>query len=176
SSTVTAHYCKFGTGPSNNQSRIVCFSAHCIISGAVTVANQNCKFWNNAVANGIYHFCAILYNPTVLTFATNHKTGNVLQKDQRDFLLVAICNKSRCFISAVAINHAAKLHFARLGFGFCSFYQSTLIGNNSNGPTVNASITSKDCLSIAFFIFFKITIVHEAFYNFAHIVLLSARL
>ena len=100
-------------------------------------------------------------------FRPNHKTSHVLNENKRNFLLITVCNKTSCFIRAIRINYATKLHFA-----IFSFYNFSLICNNSYSPTVNSSIASNNRLSVSFFVGFKFRIINQAINNFHHIILL----
>src|SRR5690606_6308535 len=97
-SAVPAHYGKFGTRPSHNQSWIISFSTHSVVSCTVTVSYYYCELWHYAVAHSIYHFGTVLNDTPVLAFAAHHKTSYVLKKHEWNFLLVAVCYKSCGFI------------------------------------------------------------------------------
>ena len=86
----------------------------------------------------------------MFTAAAYHKAGNILQKNKRNFFLIAVHNKTRSFIGTVIVNNAAHLHFA-----FFVFYNQALIGNNANCPAINSCITAYNCFTIFFFKLFK---------------------
>src|SRR5207249_8204625 len=102
---------------------------------------------------------------SLLTATANHKTGDVLQKDERNLFLIAGENKTGTFVSAVIIDHTAHLHLA-----FFTFYNLSLISHNANSPAIYPSISANDCLAIIFFELFKLRIINNPFNHDEHII------
>jgi PhzF family phenazine biosynthesis protein len=69
--------------------------------------------------------------------AAHHKPGNIMQKNKRYFLLIAIHNKPCCFIGTVIINYSTHLHFT-----FFILYYKPLVCYNSSRPSVYSGIAT----------------------------------
>src|SRR5690606_2408520 len=139
----TAHNGDFCRWPRKDQPRIVRLAAHGIVARSVGIADDNGKLRDDRIGHRIYHLGAILNDAAMFRTAAYHKTGDVLEKDQGDFLLVAIHDEARGLVGGIRIDDAAKLHFALLAFN-----DLTLVGDNANGPSIDPRQTANDALAI----------------------------
>ena len=77
---------------------MVSATAHAIIARAETAANDDRKFWHLGAGDSHPHFCAMLGYAAFLIFLANHKSGDILKKDQGDFALTTQFNKVGAFL------------------------------------------------------------------------------
>src|SRR5262249_25331318 len=68
-----------------------------VVTGAVGSANHDGDCRHRGVGDGVDQLGAVADNALFLVRASHHEAGNVLQKKQRDVLLVTKLNKLRAF-------------------------------------------------------------------------------
>src|SRR6266436_3103055 len=107
---VAAHHREARRRPGKHEARVVGFAAHGVISGAETSAANHGDFRDDTVRHGIYHFCARADDAAPFGVLADHKAVHVVEKNQRDAILVAVQNKARGFFRGLGVNHAAKFH------------------------------------------------------------------
>src|SRR5690606_27799466 len=163
-----------GGGPAHDQPRIVRFAAHGIVGRAVAVAHHDGELRHHAVGHGVHEFRAILDDAAVFAARSHHKTGGVLQEHQRDLFLVAVHDETRGLVGAVAVNHAAELHFAAAA-GLAALHDLALVGHDAHGPPVDAGVGADDALPVQLLVFVVFPVVDEPRDDLAHIVLFVAR-
>ena len=73
-----------------------------------------------------------------------HEAGHILEKHQRNLLLVAVENKPRSLIGTFTINYAADLHLS-----FPCLRDKPLVGDNSHCPPIDTCICGYQGLPIA---------------------------
>src|SRR4029077_12526287 len=103
-----AHHGESCRGPREHEARVVGFSAHGVIAGAEAAAANYRYFWNDAIGDGVHHFGAGADNAAPLGIFANHEAVDVVQKNKRDAVLVAIENEARGFFRGLGVNHAPK--------------------------------------------------------------------
>src|SRR5699024_9859424 len=130
-----------------HRARVVSSSAHSIIACAVAVAHDNGNLWHRAVGYGIDHLGSVLNNAALFAALADHKTGNILQKNDRNLLLIAVHDESRRFIGRIRIDDSAYLHLALLGFSYLA-----LIGYNTHTPAIHPGKTGNKRLPVSLFI------------------------
>src|SRR6185437_1410517 len=109
-----------------------------------------------------------LYNAALLTPRANHKAGNILQKYQGNFFLVANHNKTRSLISRITVDYAANLHLA-----FFAFDCFAVIGYYANRPAINPGIATQNGHAITIFILLKIAVIYQPLDNLERIIRLG---
>src|SRR5579864_2632180 len=133
--------------PMKDQARIIGFSAHCIVACAIGIAGDKGEFRYDGICYGIDHLGSVFDNSAMLTPGSYHKTRNILEKDERYEFLIAIHDKPRCLVCRIGVYHSSDLHLA--GSVPDDF---SLIGNNTDSPSIDPGIRSDDRLSIIGFI------------------------
>src|ERR1051326_6988640 len=106
--------------PSEQKTRRIGATAHSVISRAIRSANHNRDRRYGGVGNSVDQLGAIADDAVFFIAAAHHKTCNVLQKQQRNVLLVAKLDELRAFTCRLRHQHA-------------------VVSQNSHGKAVNAS-------------------------------------
>src|SRR5690606_32646676 len=70
---VATHYGHLRAGPAHDQARVVGLAAHGVVARAVAVAHDHGEFRHHAVALGVHHLGAVLYDAAVLAAAAHHE-------------------------------------------------------------------------------------------------------
>src|SRR5699024_2119107 len=100
-----------------------------------------------AVGNGIDHLGSVLNDAALFAALADHKAGDILQKNERNLLLIAVHDKARRFIGRVRIDDSPYLHLALLSFSYLA-----LIGYNTDTPAIHSCKTGNKRLPVSFFI------------------------
>ena len=79
------------------------------MAGPERAADDDSDLRHDGIGNGIHHFRARLYDAAPLGVAADHESVDVVQKDQRDQVLVAVHDEAGGFFRGFGVNHAAKL-------------------------------------------------------------------
>ena len=74
-------------------------------------------------------FAPLRMIPLCFRVATDHESGDVLEKNDRQIRLIAVHDEPRCFVGAIGINDAAHLN----SFLFRPDLHA-LVGDNSHRP------------------------------------------
>src|SRR6266436_2565668 len=170
---VAAHDCESCSGPGEHKSRVVGLAAHGIISGAEAATANHRDFWNDAVCHGVYHFRAGANDAAPLRVFSDHETVYVMQKNQRNAVLVAIENEAGGFFRGLGIDYAAKFDAFLVRAARQRLHVFFLIGYDADGPAADARVTTEQSFSILCAIFFEFTGVHNAGDDLPHVVLFS---
>src|SRR5690606_36215463 len=110
-------------------------------------------------------FSAVFNDTAMLRPATHHKTGYILQGDQRYFFLVAIHDETGSLIRSIRIDHAAKLHLP-----FLAFHHLALVGHNTYSPPFHTAQAADNALPVACLIFLTIGIIYQSADDLAHVI------
>src|SRR3984893_761177 len=170
---VAAHHREARRGPRKHESRVIGFAAHGVISGAKTSAANHGDFWDDAVCHGVYHFCARSNNPAPFCVFADHKTVYVVEKNQRDAILVTVENEARGFLRGLGVNHAAKFHALLVRTASESLHVFFLIRDDADGPAADARIAAEQRFSGFGAVFLEFSGIYDARDDLAHIVLLA---
>lgn len=155
--------------PGKNQPRIVGFSAHGIVPGAIRVPNDERKLRHHGIRDRTHHLRAILDDAAMLRPGSHHEARDILQKDERNPLLVTVHHEARRFIRRIRINHAAHLHLA-----FCRLHHRPLVCNDADGPSIYSRIAGDDRFAIIGFVVVDFAAIDQAGDNFVHIIRLRS--
>ena len=134
-------------------------------AGAEAAVGHDGQFGHIQVGLHHQHFGAVLGDTVVLVGLSDHKTGDVLQEYQGNLLLVAIGDKSCGLVGRIGIYYPSKTHFSVFGPDYL-----TLIGHNTNSPSIYPGISGKYGFSITLLILLKIRIINQALNNIKHVV------
>ena len=170
---VAAHHGEARRGPGKHEARIVGFAAHGVVSGAKTSAANHGDFRNNAVRHGVYHFRPGANDAAPFGVFANHEAVDVMEKNQRDAILVAVENKARGFFRGFGVNHAAKFHALLVRAARKRLHVFLLIRDDSNGPASDARIAAEQRFAAFGAVFLEFAGIHDAGDDFAHVVLLA---
>src|SRR5450830_2158355 len=64
-------------------------SAHAIVTGAETAADDHRQLRHSGGGDGGDHLCTVARNALIFNLAADHEAGDVLQKNERDLALTA---------------------------------------------------------------------------------------
>ena len=82
--------------PSEEKPRVETTATHAVVAGPVTTTDEHCVFRNRRIGDSCHHLCAVLRNPAGFCVVTNHVSGGVLQKEQRNATLLTEFNEMCC--------------------------------------------------------------------------------
>ncbi len=151
--------------PGVNKPGVICLSAHGVVARAIRVADDDGDFGDDGIGDGIDHFGAVLDNAGMFAAGANHKSGDILQENERNLFLVAVHDKTGCLVGAVVIDHSAHLDFT-----FSSFDHLALVGDDADGPALDAGIAAEDGFAVVFLELLECGIVDDAADDLRHIV------
>src|SRR5699024_5464713 len=146
------------------KARVVSPSAHSIITCTVAVAHDDGNLWHGAVRYSIHHLGPVLNDAALFAALADHKAGNILQKNDRNLLLIAVHDKSRRFIGRIRVDDSAYLHLSLPGFGYLA-----LIGYNTHTPAIHPGKTGNKRLPVSLFILSERIFIHNAIQDVVHI-------
>lgn len=149
-SLFSTHYCNFSTWPHVQHSWAVGSSAHSVVTSSIWSSDDACDLWNTCCWNSIDHFSTMLCNTLMLVFLSNHKTSDILQKDQRNFSLWANLNKVGTFLGAFT-------------------EKNTIVGYNTDLLVVNSTETSQKSWAIFAFILMEFRTIQNSCQHLSHI-------
>ncbi len=95
--------------------------------------------------------------PTIKPVTSWKKTSGIFP--------IAIYNKPGGFVGAVAVNHAANLHFA-----FFRFRRGPLVCDNTDRPAVDARVGGDKALPVPGLVLVNLAVVDDARKDLVHIV------
>ena len=101
----------------------------------------------------------------MLTSLANHKPSHILQKKQRDALLIAIHHKPCRFVCTVGVDHPANLHLPLL-----ALHNTALVCHNPNTPPIHPSIARNESLPVALLVLHKRLRINNRLQHRHHIV------
>src|SRR5882724_4883774 len=142
-SGIAAHHREARRRPGEHEARIVGFAAHGVVSGAEAAAANHGDLWYDAVRHGVYHFRAGANDAAPFGVFTDHEAVYVVEKNQRDAILVAVENKARGFFRGFGVNHAAKFHALLVRTARERLHVFFLVRDDSDGPASNARIAAE---------------------------------
>ncbi len=94
---LAAHHRDACIGPHPQETRRVRPTAHAVVASAKGTPDDDRELRDPGAGDGGHHLGAIAGNAAIFVFATDHETGDVLQKEQRDAALRAEFDEMRGF-------------------------------------------------------------------------------
>src|SRR5438270_405770 len=102
---------------------------------------------HDGIRDGIDHLRARLDDAAPFGIAPHHESVNIMKKDQRDQVLVAIHDEARGLFGGLGVDHATKFHpLVSLVIGLLRV--QLLIGHNTYRKSADASVTAEHRLSV----------------------------
>src|SRR5690606_36803060 len=132
-------------------------------------AEHHGELGNAAIADGVHQLGAGLDDAILLAVAADHKAVNVLQKYDRQPLLVAGHHKPGGLVGAIDIDHAAKLD-RPLGRP----HLAMLVGDDADRKSADAGLPTDQRLPIFGLVFIPTASIDQAGYQVPHVVLFAA--
>src|SRR6266481_5432229 len=168
-----AHDREFCRWPGEHETRVVGFAAHGVISGAEAAAENDRNFGDHAVGDRVDHLGAGADDAAPLGVFADHEAVDVVQKNERDAVLVAVHDEAGGFFGGLGVDHAAEFDAFLVGVWGVGGDVFFLIGDDAHGPAAHAGIAAQQGFSIFGAIFLEFAAVHQACDDFAHVVLLG---
>src|SRR5690606_12106911 len=119
-----------------------------------------------AVADGTDEFRSRLDDSGTLALPADHEAVDVLEKDERQMVLVAGHNEPRGLLGGFHVQHAPELELI-----FRIFYPVMLAGHDAHRVTANARRSTHERLAELRLVFQERIAIHNAFENVAHLVI-----
>ena len=170
---VAAHHRVTRRGPGKHEARIVGLAAHGVVAGAEAAAADHRNFRHHAIGHGVHHFRAGADDAAPFGFFADHEAVHVVQKNQRDEVLIAVEDEARGFFGGFGVDHAAEFDALLVGAAGLGLHVFFLVGDDTDGPAADARVAAEDRLAVFGAIFFEFAAVHDARDDFAHVVLLG---
>mmetsp|Transcript_9976 Transcript_9976/g.23612 ORF Transcript_9976/g.23612 Transcript_9976/m.23612 type:complete len:204 (+) Transcript_9976:120-731(+) len=98
---LSSHHPNPSSGPHIKETRTVGPTAHAVIASSKTASQYESDLRNLCRRHRIHKLRSILGNTFVLIFLADHKTGNVLQEEDRNTSLTAELHKVCCLESTL---------------------------------------------------------------------------
>ena len=95
SGLLSTHDRDAGIGPHPEKARIVRASAHSVVAGAERAANDDSKFRDDRVGDGVHHLRPVLRDAASFVLPPDDEAGDVLEEDKRDAALIAQLDEVR---------------------------------------------------------------------------------
>ena len=119
------------------------------------------------------HLCAGANDARPLRILAHHEAVDVVQKDQRDQILIAIHDEAGRLLRALGIDDAADLNAFGAGcraHGDGLILVGLLIGDNADGVAADARIAAQNGAAEVRLVFVELAAVDEARNHLAHVV------
>src|SRR5262249_14864633 len=153
--------------------RIVGFAAHGVVAGAKAAAADDADFRHHTVGHGVDHFCAGADDAVPFGVSADHEAVDVVQENERNFVLVAVEDEARGFFGGLGVDDAAKFNALLVGAAGKRLHMLFLVGDDAHSPSANARIAAEQSLAVFGAIFLEFAGVDDAGNDFAHVVLLA---
>src|SRR4029077_13590652 len=101
------------------------------------------------------------------------ETVDIVQKDQRDAVLIAIEDEARRLLGRFGIDDTAEFDALLIRAASQRLNVFFLIRDDADGPSTDAGVATEQRLAIFGAVFFKLASVDDARDDFAHVVLLA---
>ena len=141
-------------GQANTNRRIVGLAAHRIVPRAERTADDHGDLRHDRVRHRIHHLRASLDDAAPLRIAADHESIDIMEKNQRDQVLVAIHDEAGGFFRGFGIDDAAELN-ALVAFVIGLLRVQFLIGDDSNGKTSDPAVAADKCLAVLGLVFIE---------------------
>src|SRR5262249_43423831 len=101
----------------------------------------------------------------------DHEAVDVVQKDKRNTVLVAVEDETRGFFGGFRVDDAAELDAFLIGMGRVGSDVLFLVGNDADSPAADARVAAEQSFAVFGAVFLELAAVDEAADDFAHVVL-----
>src|SRR5258708_40001346 len=118
------------------------------MAGAETSAAYHRNFRHDAVRDGVHHFCACADDSAPLRLFANHESVDVVQKNERHKILVAVHDKTRGLFRRFGIDYSAKLDAPRAGRGVYGGDMLLVVRDDADGPAANPGVAAHHGLAV----------------------------
>ena len=139
------------------------------MSRAERAADDHRNFRHHGIRNRVHHLRARLDDAAPLGIAAHHKSVHVMEKNQRNQILVAVHDEARRFLRRFGIDHATELD-PLVAFVVRSLRVQFLVGDDSHGESANARIAADQRLAIFRLVFVEAAAIEHARQNLFHVV------
>src|ERR1700688_2530594 len=170
---VTAHHRVTGGGPGEHEARVVGFAAHGVVACAEAAAADDGNFGHHTVGDSVDHFCAGANDAAPFGVLADHEAVYVVQKNQRDAVLVAVEDEAGGFFGGFGINHAAEFDAFLVGAAREGMDVFFLVRDDADGPATDARVAAEQGFAVLGAIFVELAGVHDAGDDVTHVVLLA---
>src|SRR3989441_3917027 len=173
---VAAHDRVARGGPGKNEARVIGLAAHRVVARAETPAEDHADFGHHAVRHRIHHLGARADDAAPFRLFADHKPIDVVQKNKRHQVLVAVEDEARGFRRRFRVDYAAELDalLARTA-SHCrddALHVFLLVGDDADGPAADARVPAEHRLAVFGAVLLKHRAVHDPGNDLPHIVLL----
>ena len=144
----------FAPRPRKYKPRIVCFTAHSIVSRTERPAHDHRDLRYHGVRHRVHHFRARFNDAAPLGVASHHEPVYVMKEDKRNQVLIAVHDEARCFLSRLGVDHAAKLD-ALMALVVRLLRMQLLVGNNPHGESADARVPADQRLAVLRLVFIE---------------------
>src|SRR5208337_825946 len=166
---VSAHDRIFRGGPGEDEAGIIGFAAHGVVPGAERAADDHGDFGNDGVRHCIHHLRSRLDNAAPLGIASHHEAVDVVEKNERDQVLVAVHDEAGGFFGGLGVDDAAELD-AFVAFVVSLLRVELLVGNDADGEASDASVAADEGFAILGLVLVEAALVHDARQNLLHVI------
>src|SRR5262249_8329018 len=143
------------------------------MTSAETAAADNGNLWHNTVRHRVDHFCAGADDAAPFGVLADHEAVHIVEKNQRNLVLIAVEDEAGGFFRGLRVNHAPKFNAFLIRSPGLRLHVFLLIGDDADGPAADARVTAQDGFAIFCAILFELTGIYDARDDFAHVVLLA---
>src|SRR5262249_11373898 len=134
---IAAHDGIAGRGPGEDEAGIVGFAAHGVVAGAETSADDHGNLGHDAIGNRVDHFCASAFEAAPLGVVATHDPVDVVQKNEREAVLVEIEYEAGGFFGRLGVDDAAELDALLVGPASQRLPVFFLVGDDADGPAAD---------------------------------------
>ena len=166
---VATHYGVSRRRPGEHKTRVVSLATHRVVSGAKGSADDHGDLWHHRIRHRIHHLGPSFDNPAPLRIASHHEAVDIVEKDQRDQILIAVHDEARCLLCRLGINHAAKFNsLASFVVGLLGVH--FLIGDNAYGKPANARVSTDHGLAVFRLILIEAAAINDSRQHLLHVI------
>src|SRR5262245_16366129 len=159
--------------PGENETRVVGFAAHGVVTCAEAAATNHRNLRHHGIGHRVDHFCAGADDAGPLGVFADHEAVDVVEENQWDAVLIAVENEASGFFRGFGVDDAPKLDALLVGVRRGGLHVLFLIGDDADRPAADAGIATKQRFAVFVAVLFEFAGVDDAGNDFAHVVLLG---
>ena len=136
---------------------------------AERTSNNHRNFRHHGIRERIYHLRSRLDDATPLGIAAHHEPVHIVQKDERDQILIAVHDETRSLFRGLGVNNAPELD-ALVAFVIGLLRVKFLIRHDPYREASNARVAAKHGLAVFGLVFVKAAFVDNPRDDFLHVI------
>src|SRR5262249_31312910 len=144
-------------------------TAHGVVPGAKRTADNQGNLRHYRIRYRVHHLRSSFDDAAPLGVTAYHEAIDIMKKDQRNQILVAVHDEARSLLGGFGINHSAKFH-ALMAFMVCLLRVQFLIGDDPDCEPSNPRISTNNGLAIFRLVFVKRAAIDNTPDNFLHVI------